>query len=92
MSEVNIFAAALKVCAMSHEEAAEFLGLNKRTIERWCRPNRITVVPRDIWQKLADFWGLQLSRAASGNFRREDFGSEGAYAAALALAMDGGRI
>jgi len=57
----TVFKAALGVCGLSQQEAADFLGVALPTIKDWCRGS--FAPPTGVWQMLAGLYD-QIDNAA----------------------------
>lgn len=51
---MTTFAASIRLCGLSQQEAAEFLGVRVDTIKSWSAGRN--PVPQGVWQMLADLW------------------------------------
>lgn len=69
MSRATTFSAAIRLCGLSHSEAAGFLGVRLDTVKSWSAGrNR---VPIGVWQMLADLW-RRIEEAADGHAGMND--------------------
>ena len=81
---MTLFAASLRLCGLSQVEAAEYLGVSLRTLQRWYAGER---EPRErAWDKLRALYADQ--RYAVGRapgWAQQSWPSRGAYMAVLAM-------
>lgn len=95
----TLFSAALKVCGLSHNEAADYFDVRLDTVKSWSAGRN--PVPDGVWDHLRDLYAEQIEAAeqalelieASGadeispnvsGPRKKDWPCNGAHMAALA--------
>lgn len=95
----TLFASALKVCGLSHTEAADYLSARLDTVKSWASGRR--TVPDGVWDQLRGLYAQQIDAAEQAlelidesgadeispklaGPRKKQWPSDGAHAAALA--------
>lgn len=63
---MTTFAAILRLCGLSHTEAAEFFGVRLDTVKSWSAGRN--PVPEGVWQMAADLWRRIEDAADNASF------------------------
>lgn len=96
---ITLFAASLKVCGLSHSEAADYLSVRLDTVKSWSAGRNS--VPDGVWDQMRELYSMQIEAAehaiglideSGADFvspntdgpRKKDWPSDGAHMAALA--------